>query len=248
MLIEQSPRVILSMHSLFPNLYGLLLIATGCFWGNAMGSWLFGSVGGLFGLALGAFCALSVAERLILILKELQDSGTDRGVQSNLALASESGKTTLGRSKRPWFSRVFKQRPERRRPPEPDGSYNLEEIHGYLKTINASLWKQLRSGVLCSCFLGIYEVQLNETEEGLDWREVNRRTVSAFRRFEIATTDEERVLNLKEALYLIGQKHLLVHKAALRKADSLNPEEERVIRQNESELWRLSHMLRLPPS
>jgi len=40
---------------------------------------------------------------------------------------------------------------------------------------------------------------------------------------------------------------LLVQKAALRKADRLNKEEERAIQKNEAELWRLSRLARLSP-
>jgi hypothetical protein len=76
---------------------------------------------------------------------------------------------------------------------------------------------------------------------------VNRRTVSALHRFETAKNEEERRASLNEALDRIGQKLLLVQKAALRKADRLNKEEEQAIQKNESELWRLSRFTRMAP-
>jgi len=234
------------MGVIFPDLYGLLLVLAGCLWGMAVGSGLWGDLGGLLGLAFGALGSFDLAEKLTLMLKEMQDGEKEHRLQSHLALASQSGRAALGNAKQPWLARIFGKRSKIKSPPEPDETFSLDEIHRQLRTLNSGLWKQLRSGVLCSCFVGIYEVQINETEESLDWREVNRRTVSAFRRFETAATDEERLANLRDILDLIGHKLLLVHKAALRKADKLNPEEERVIQQNESELWRLSRILRLP--
>jgi hypothetical protein len=76
---------------------------------------------------------------------------------------------------------------------------------------------------------------------------VNRRTVSALHRFETAKNEAERRASLSEALDRIGQKLLLVQKAALHKADRLNKEGERAIQKNEAELWRLSRFARLSP-
>ncbi|MFP3869667.1 MAG: hypothetical protein ACLFVT_02145 [Syntrophobacteria bacterium] len=123
---------------------------------------------------------------------------------------------------------------------------SLEEIHHRLRTINSQLWRQLRTGVLSGCYVGLSSVRLNGAAEGLDWREVNRRTVSALHRLETATTDAERRASVEEAVKGIGQKLLLVQKAALRKADSLNREEQREIQKNESELRHLSYLLCLP--
>ena len=91
-------------------------------------------------------------------------------------------------------------------------------------------------------------MQLKERGEPLDWRAINRLTVAALNRFETAMNDDERRLSLNEALDRIGQKLLLVHKAAMRKADQLNQEEKQEIQRNEAELWRLSRFARTPPS
>jgi hypothetical protein len=229
------------------NLFGLLLIGAGSLWGIAVGSWLFGDMGGVLGLIVGALWAFHLAENCALMLKDLENKGSRIQDQAHLSFATEYGKSSLPSRKLPWLSRIWGRKASRRPPPLSPESWSFEEIHGRLKTINATLWKQLRSGVLSSCHVGLYEVQINEGQEGLGWREVNRLTVSALHRFEIASTDEERRISLKEALDRIGQKLLIVHRAALRKADRLNPEEEGVIQKNEAELWRLSRILRFPP-
>jgi hypothetical protein len=61
-------------------------------------------------------------------------------------------------------------------------------------------------------------------------------------------SEEERRASLNEALDRIGQKLLLVQKAAMRKADKLNQEEEQEIQKNEAELWRLSRFARTSTS
>jgi hypothetical protein len=61
-------------------------------------------------------------------------------------------------------------------------------------------------------------------------------------------SDEERIVSLNEALDRIGQKLILVQKAAMRKADKLNEQEEQEIQKNEAELWRLSRFARTPSS
>jgi len=61
-------------------------------------------------------------------------------------------------------------------------------------------------------------------------------------------TEEERRASLNDALDRIGQKLLIVQKAAMRKADKLSQQEEQEIRKNEAELWRLSRFARTPSS
>jgi hypothetical protein len=154
----------------------------------------------------------------------------------------------LGLTKWPRLSSIFSRKPARSSPPDSHDLCNLDEIHRRLKAINSHIWRELRRGVLSGCYAGLYSVQLDEAKESLDWREVNRRTVAALHQFETATTDDKRRASLTEALGLIGQKLVLVQKAALRKADKLNMEEEREIQKNEAELWRLSRLECLDPS
>jgi hypothetical protein len=236
------------MGTFFANLFGLILICAGSLWGIAVGSWLGGDLGGVLGLMLGALWAFHLAENCALMLKSLENKGKDSQDRAQLSYATEYGKSSLPSRKLPWLSRIWGRKTARPSPPVSPESWSFEKIHRRLKTVNATLWKQLRWGVLSSCHVGLYEVQINEGQEGLGWREVNRLTVSALHRFETAATDEERRISLKEALDRIGQKLVIVHRAALRKADRLNPEEERLIQENEAELWRLSRILKFLPS
>ncbi len=230
------------------NLCALLLICAGSFWGIAVGSWLLGSGGGILGLVAGALWGFHVAEGFVFLLKTWEDKYTETFEQDYTTLLALSDRASISSSKRRGFSRILGRKSARPSPSEPDDSIGLEDIHRRLKEINSQLWRELRIGVLASCHAGLYRVQLDEAEESLDWREVNRKTVAALHRFETATTDAERRASLNEALDRIGQKLLLVQKAALRKADKLNKAEEREIQKNEAELWRLSRLDRLSPS
>jgi hypothetical protein len=189
-----------------------------------------------------------VAEGCALVLKTQEDRDTEAVEEGCMTLLAQSEGTSISGSKRPWFARLLGRKSTRSSPLECHDSCSLEEIHHRLRTINSQLWRELRRGVLSSCHAGLYSVQLNKGGESLDWREVNRRTVAALHRFETVTTDEERRASLTEALDRIGQKLLLVQKAALRKADKLNMEEEQEIQKNQAELWRLSRLDRLSPS
>jgi hypothetical protein len=160
-------------------------------------------------------------------------------------MLAQSENPPLSSPKRSWFLKIFRRKPVKPSFPE---SYSLEEIHRRLKAINSQIWMELRQGVLSSCHAGLYSVQLQERGEPLDWREINRRTVAALHRFETAMDDEERIASLNDAFDCIGQKLLLVQKAAMRKADKLNQQEEQEIQKNEAELWRLSRFARTPPS
>jgi hypothetical protein len=230
------------MEQLLADLFGLLLILSGSLWGIAVGSWLNSGMGGLLGLVVGALWGFHMAEGCTLLLttpKGCNSEAYEKGLTTVLAQ-----KAPLAGSRRPWLSRILGRKSTRSPLPEGHGLYSLEEIHRRLKAINAEVWRELRLGVLSSCYAGLYSVQLAEAGERLDWQEVNRRTVSALHRFETAKNEEERRASLNEALDRIGQKLLLVQKAALRKADRLNKEEEAAIQKNEAELWRLSRFAR----
>jgi hypothetical protein len=224
------------MEQLLADLFGLLLILSGSLWGIAVGSWLNSGVGGLLGFHMAEGCTL-----LLTTQKGRSSEAYEKGLTTVLA---QSEKAPLSGSRRPWLSRILGRKSTRSPLPETHGLYSLEEIHRRLKAINAEVWRELRLGVLSNCYAGLYSVQLAEAGERLDWQEVNRRTVSALHRFETAKNEEERRASLNEALDSIGQKLLLVQKAALRKADRLNKEEEAAIQKNEAELWRLSRFAR----
>ena len=123
---------------------------------------------------------------------------------------------------RPWLSRILGIKSDKSAPPESYDTYSLEEIHRRLKEINSQLWRELRIGVLSFCHAGLHSVRLDDAGQSLDWREVNRLTVSALHRFETATSDEDRRSSLMEALDRIGQKLQLVQKVALRQTDRLS--------------------------
>jgi hypothetical protein len=125
----------------------------------------------------------------------------------------------------------------------PDENCRLNEGHYCLRTINARLWKQLRVGALRGCYAGLSIIVIEQDGKLLNWRDVNRKTVSALHRFETVITDTERRIMLREALERISQKLLLVIKSALRKGSRLNFEEAGEIRTIEIELTRISHFL-----
>ena len=224
------------------NLCGLLFILLGSFWGIAVGSWLYGGLGGILGLTIGSLWGYHVAEGFSSLLRTQRINKND---VMPVTVLTQSENPPLSSSKRSWISKVLGRKPVKPSFPE---SYSLEEIHRRLRAINAQIWLELRQGVLSSCHAGLHSVRLEERGEPLDWREINRRTVAALHRFEISMNDDERRASLNEALDSLGQKLLLVQKAAMRKADRLNPEEEQEIQKNEAELWRLSRFARTPPS
>jgi hypothetical protein len=224
------------------NLCGLLFIVSGSLWGLTVGSWLLGSIGSVLGLMLGALWGFHVAEGYSCILKPWARETTETRQKSHMTIVDHPERIGSSGSRWPRIMRILNRQPAKVAQKDSYDPCSLEEIHSRLKTINANLWRELRTGALSSCHAGLYTVRLNNSEESRDWREVNRRTVAALHRFETATTDQERRASLIEALDRIGEKLQLVHKAALRKADRLNSEEEREIRKNEAELWRLSRL------
>jgi hypothetical protein len=162
---------------------------------------------------------------------------------ARFVLASEAGRFHLSLS-RPGPLR------RHQRPPDETGSKPaagqdlvLEEIHLALKRINSRFWRELRVGALAGCHALLYMVRLEENGEVLDWREVNRRSVSFLHGCETASTDNERYTSLTEALDRIGQKLQIVNEVAALKADAI-PEEQEGLEQNEAELWRLWRTLR----
>ena len=230
------------MNQMLANLYGLLFILLSSFWGTAVGWRLYGSLGAMLGLTIGSMWGYHLAEGYASLLSTQKESNDDPLL---VTLWAQSENPPLSTSKRSWFSKILNRKPAKPSFPE---SYSLEEIHRRLRAINAQIWLELRQGVLSSCHAGLHSVRLEERGEPLDWREINRRTVAALHRFEISMNDDERRASLNEALDSLGQKLLLVQKAAMRKADRLNPEEEQEIQKNEAELWRLSRFARTPPS
>jgi len=235
---KESPN----MNQVLANLCGLLFILLGSFWGTAVGWWLYSSLGAMLGLTMGSLWGYHLAEGYASLLSTQIENKND-GLP--VAILAQSENPPLSSSRRSWFSKILGRKPVKTSFPE---SYSLEEIHRRLKAINSQIWLELRRGVLSSCHAGLYSVQLEERGEPLDWREINRLTVAALHRFETAMNDDERRVSLNEALDRIGQKLLLVQKAAMRKADRLNQEEEQEIQKNEAELWRLSRLARTPPS
>ena len=236
------------MEQRLANIFGLVLILTGSLWGIAIGACLQGSAGSLLGLIFGALCGFCLAEDFALWFKCREVSTDKSSAKKLMQLLAQSAGPPLSGSRRRWFSKNWRRKPVRPPSPEPDASWSFEEIHRRLRVMNSQIWKELRQGTLASCYVGLHTVHLEEKGESLDWREINRRAVSALNRFDTATDNEQRRDSLNEALDRIGQKLLLVRKAALRKADRLNPEEEGEIQRNEAELWRLSRLNLLAPS
>ena len=242
------PKESSNMNQALANLCGLLFIILGSSWGTAVGFWLYESLGGLLGLTLGAIWGYQVAEGYALMIKIPDQSDDEALAQGPVTMWARWEGAPLSGSKRSWFSRILGRKPVQSSFSESEDCQSLEEIHRRLRSMNSQLWRELRQGVLSSCYAGLYTVQLEEAGEPLDWREINRRTVAALHRFETALNDEQRRASLNDALDRIGQKLVLVHKAAKRKADRLNVEEEREIQKNEAELWRLSRCTRVTPS
>jgi hypothetical protein len=242
------PGVSHQMYGVLSDLIGLLLIMAGSVWGMAFGSLLFGRLGGLLGLITGALWGFQLAEGFALLVKIQQDRCLEPAEESGTTCFSQPHETPSSPNKRTWLARVFGRKSAQPAHLESYETLSLEDIHQRLKEINSELWRQLRIGVLSSCHAGLYSVRVDDDGKSLDWREVNRRAVASLHRFETATNDEERSLSLQESLDRIGQKLLLAQKAALRKADRLNTEEEKEIRGKEAELWRLSRILRAPSS
>jgi hypothetical protein len=243
MLDDFIPRKVSAiMNQVLANLCGLLFILLGSCWGAAVGWWLYRSLGAMLGLTIGSMWGYHLAEGYASLLCTQKENDNDALL---VTLLAQSENQPLSATKRSWFSRILGRKPVKPSLPE---SYSLEEIHQRLKAINSQIWLELRQGVLSSCHAGLHSVQLEERGEPLDWREINRLTVAALHRFETAMDDEERRASLNDALDRIGQKLLLVQKAAMRKADKLNQQEEQEIQKNEAELWRLSRFARTPPS
>lgn len=121
---------------------------------------------------------------------------------------------------------------------------SLEEIYGYLRTINSHLWRQLRLGVLSGCHALLYTVVLGELGEKLGWRDVNRKAVAALHRFRTAATESERCASLQDALKYVSQKLSIANYAGLQKAEILERNEDEAVSESEAELVRLSGRLR----
>lgn len=229
---------------LFINFVGTLLIATAVGSGFALGSWLFGQIGGLLGFGAGAAWGFRLAADCVKLLKDHQVSNTSALRGGRLTVLSSSTHSTLSGSKPSWLRRLRKERRAGGSNATPMGRLDLEEIHGSLKTTNSRIWKELRTGTLSRCHALLYTVQLEEGGESLDWRGVNRSLISCLNRFERATTDKERHASLVEALDRIGQKLHIVKQVSALKADTPAREEREEVERNEAELWRLSGLLR----
>lgn len=184
-----------------------------------MGSYFLGDTGSLLGLTAGGLWGLHLAESCAFLLKPQSWRNEEAPEKGYAAMFSESKGTFLPASKRPWLSPILGIKSDKSAPPESYDTYSLEEIHRRLKEINSQLWRELRIGVLSSFHASLHSARLDDAGQSLEWREVNRLTVSALHRFETTTSDEDRRSSLMEALDRIGQKLQLVQKAALRKAD-----------------------------
>jgi hypothetical protein len=231
------------MVHVFINVLGLLFVATAVASGFGVGTRLFGEIGGLLGVAAGAVWGFRLAADCGRLLRQqLRNTGTLR--KGEVAVFSESARSSLPRPKKLWFRRIKKGEPPVTVNSRHNQRYDLKEIHGALTAINSRLWRELRVGTLAGCHALLYTIQLEEGEELLDWRAVNRRLLSCFRRFERATTDGERHASLVEALDRVGQKLYIVKQVAAIKADTSASEEEEELQRNEAELWRLSRLLR----
>jgi hypothetical protein len=231
------------MVHVFINVVGLLVVVTAVASGFGLGTRLFGEIGGLVGVAAGAAWGFRLAADCGgLLRQQLRSTGTLRGAQ--VAVFSESARSSLPGSKKPWFRRLKKGEPPVTVNSGHNQRHDLKEIHGALTAINSRLWRELRLGTLAGCHALLYTIQLEEGGESLDWRAVNRRLLSCFRRFERATTDGERHTSLVEALDRVGQKLHIVKQVAAIKADTSPREEEEELQRNEAELWRLSRLLR----
>jgi hypothetical protein len=126
----------------------------------------------------------------------------------------------------------------------PGDTPTLDLIHRHLRQINSRLWRELRTGFLAACHIGLYEVRLHGPNEELDWRELHRRTVSSLARFRNVRFEKERVECLVRASDCIGQKLRIVKLAAKRKSDQMDFLEEKTVYNFETGLLRLSLLLR----
>lgn len=231
------------MVHVFINIVGLLFVATAVASGFGLGTWLFGEIGGLLGVAAGAVWGFRLATDCgVLLRQQLRSTRTLR--EGQVAVFSESARSSLPGSKKPWFRRLKKGQSPVTVNSRRDQRNDLREILGALTAINARLWRELRVGSLAGCHALLYTVRLEEGGEFLDWRAVNRRLLSSLRRFERATTDGERHASLAEALDRVGQKLHIVKLVTAIKADTSAREEQEELQRNEAELWRLSRLLR----
>jgi hypothetical protein len=226
------------------DVIGLFLTVGGALSGMVFGSCLFGDPGAFLGLTTGALSGFDLAQSLANLCKGDTLSSSQILQEAYLSLVSEPEETSFPNPRKPWFARFWK-RPSSREPRIAFQDFaSLEDIYGQLKSINSRIWRELRTGVLAGCHAGLYSVHVSEAEESLDWREVNRRTVSALHRFETAASEEERRLSLQEALDRLGQKLIIVQRAAARKTDRLNGKEKEEIQRHEVDLWHLSRLIR----
>jgi hypothetical protein len=232
------------MVHLFINLLGLLFVATAVAAGFGLGTWLYGEIGGLLGVGVGAVWGFRLAADCgELLRQQLRNTRTLR--QGHVAVFSDSARFSPPAGSKPsWFRRLKKRQSAVTANSRQNRQQDLKEIHEALTAINARLWKDLRGGTLAGCHALLYTVQLKEGGEFLDWRAVNRRFLSCLRHFERATTDRERHASLVEALDRMGQKLHIVKQVAAIKADTSAREEQDELQQKEAELWRLSRLLR----
>jgi hypothetical protein len=232
------------MMHVFIDIVGLLFVATGVASGFGLGTWLYGEIGGLLGVAAGAAWGFRLAADCGGLLRQ-QSRRTRSLREGHVAVFSDSARSSFPDSKKLGVRRLKKghstgtvdlMRHTQR--------HDLRDIHQALTAFNARLWRELRVGTLAGCHALLYTVQLEEGGEVLDWRAVNRRLLSCFRRFEEARTDGERHASLVEALDRVGQKLLIVKHVAAVKADTSAREEQEGLQRSEAELWRLSRLLR----
>jgi hypothetical protein len=231
------------MVHLFINLVGLLFVATAVASGFGLGTWLYGEIGALLGVAAGAVWGFRLAADCGGLLR--QQLGSRRALRDGqVAVFSDSARSSLPGSKKFWFRRLKKGQSTVTVNSRQNQRHDLRDIHEALTAINSRLWRELRVGTLAGCHALLYTVRLEEGVEFLDWRAVNRRLLSCLRRFESATTDGERHASLVEALDRVGQKLHIVKQVAAIKADTSAREEQEELQRNEAELWRLSRLLR----
>lgn len=231
------------MVHLFIDLIGLLFVGTAVGSGFGLGTWFFGEIGGLLGVAAGAIWGSRLAaECSELMRQQLRSTTTLR--EGQVAVFSESARSSLPGSKNLWFGRLKTGQSPLTVNSKPNQRHDLKDIHGALTAVNSRLWSELRVGTLAGCHALLYTIQLEEGGEFLDWRAVNRRLLSCLGRFERATTDGERHASLVEALDRVGQKLHIVKEVAAIKADTSAREEQEELQRNAAELWRLSRLLR----
>ncbi|MBW1979922.1 MAG: hypothetical protein JRJ12_01765 [Deltaproteobacteria bacterium] len=108
--------------------------------------------------------------------------------------------------------------------------HRLQEIHGLLKSLNSSLWQELRNGELSLCQPLLHTMTITDDDKQLDWRQINKRLVSALHRFDTATTDRDKQDSLNEAVHWLHQKIFLVRRVALLKGELSSGEEKKLTR------------------